>query len=51
MECIGEMMEKYGDSKEYGIVNSKSQLLAECPPKAGRVAQDYLETKNTFNKS
>ena len=50
MECIGEIMEEYKDTKEYGIINSKSHLLAEFPEKAGRTAQQYLESQKNFKK-
>ena len=45
VECMGEIIDKYRDQKEYGLVNSQARLLAGFPDKASRKVLNYLEGK------
>jgi len=42
---MGEIIDKYRDQKEYGLVNSQARLLAGFPDKASRKVLNYLEGK------
>ena len=45
---MGEIIDKYSDQKEYGLVNSQSRLLAGFPDKASRKVLNYLEGKQNI---
>ena len=49
-EWLGEIIEKYRDSKQYGIMNSKDGLLSGFPARASRSALNYFQGKKSLKE-
>ena len=45
-ECLGEIIEKYGDKKKYGLANSPNELLVGFPDVLKQVAHDHFKANN-----
>ncbi|CAI2367572.1 unnamed protein product [Moneuplotes crassus] len=50
VEALGEIVDKYGTSKEYGLLNSQDRLLTGFPTGVSRRAYNYFNAKRTFKE-